>query len=216
MILLIKCFVYVWSALRLSNGIQPLVKSVNFFFLKKSKKSATLLRLQTDIPPAIKFSWFALFTAWCLRSEGVSSVLLGVSNTDQLLENLGALRVNMCCIQIYFYVLCAIKRTTQKNSRWHFKLMPPSPSFRFYLKWPLKPLLRWTPCWETSHTRRKSHALEDSNLSDGRCSEKMKKTLILGKHRFLLCCILNDLHVLGNIYASSMCAYPFCAVHYIM
>lgn len=32
-------------------------------------------------------------TAWCLRSEGVSSVLLGVSNTDQLLENLGALRV---------------------------------------------------------------------------------------------------------------------------
>lgn len=32
-------------------------------------------------------------TAWCLRSEGVSSVLLGVSNTDQLLENLGALQV---------------------------------------------------------------------------------------------------------------------------
>lgn len=38
------------------------------------------------------FSLF-IFTAWCLRSEGVSSVLLGVSNTDQLLENLGALRV---------------------------------------------------------------------------------------------------------------------------
>uniref|UniRef100_A0A672LL25 Potassium voltage-gated channel subfamily A regulatory beta subunit 3 n=1 Tax=Sinocyclocheilus grahami TaxID=75366 RepID=A0A672LL25_SINGR len=34
-----------------------------------------------------------LAIAWCLRSEGVSSVLLGVSNTDQLLENLGALRV---------------------------------------------------------------------------------------------------------------------------
>lgn len=32
-------------------------------------------------------------SAWCLRSEGVSSVLLGVSNTDQLLENLGAMRV---------------------------------------------------------------------------------------------------------------------------
>ncbi|MEQ2295575.1 Voltage-gated potassium channel subunit beta-3, partial [Ameca splendens] len=30
---------------------------------------------------------------WCLRSEGVSSVLLGVSNTDQLLENLGALGI---------------------------------------------------------------------------------------------------------------------------
>ncbi|KAK7925494.1 hypothetical protein WMY93_007804 [Mugilogobius chulae] len=33
-----------------------------------------------------------LAIAWCLRSEGVSSVLLGVSNADQLVENLGALR----------------------------------------------------------------------------------------------------------------------------
>uniref|UniRef100_A0A8C4GG40 NADP-dependent oxidoreductase domain-containing protein n=1 Tax=Dicentrarchus labrax TaxID=13489 RepID=A0A8C4GG40_DICLA len=35
-----------------------------------------------------------LAIAWCLRSEGVSSVLLGVSTADQLLENLGALRVD--------------------------------------------------------------------------------------------------------------------------
>ncbi|XP_076120774.1 voltage-gated potassium channel subunit beta-3-like isoform X2 [Alosa pseudoharengus] len=34
-----------------------------------------------------------LAIAWCLRSEGVSCVLLGVSNTEQLLENLGAIRV---------------------------------------------------------------------------------------------------------------------------
>uniref|UniRef100_A0A8C6T1M0 Potassium voltage-gated channel subfamily A regulatory beta subunit 3 n=1 Tax=Neogobius melanostomus TaxID=47308 RepID=A0A8C6T1M0_9GOBI len=34
-----------------------------------------------------------LAIAWCLRSEGVSSVLLGVSNADQLMENLGALRI---------------------------------------------------------------------------------------------------------------------------
>uniref|UniRef100_A0A8C6T3H3 Voltage-gated potassium channel subunit beta-1 n=1 Tax=Neogobius melanostomus TaxID=47308 RepID=A0A8C6T3H3_9GOBI len=32
-----------------------------------------------------------LAIAWCLRSEGVSSVLLGVSNADQLMENLGIL-----------------------------------------------------------------------------------------------------------------------------
>uniref|UniRef100_A0A3Q3XGB2 Voltage-gated potassium channel subunit beta-1 n=1 Tax=Mola mola TaxID=94237 RepID=A0A3Q3XGB2_MOLML len=32
-----------------------------------------------------------LAIAWCLRSEGVSSVLLGVSTTEQLLENLGIL-----------------------------------------------------------------------------------------------------------------------------
>uniref|UniRef100_G3QBV1 NADP-dependent oxidoreductase domain-containing protein n=1 Tax=Gasterosteus aculeatus aculeatus TaxID=481459 RepID=G3QBV1_GASAC len=41
-----------------------------------------------------------LAIAWCLRSEGVSSVLLGVSNTDQLLENLGALRVKCTIIEI--------------------------------------------------------------------------------------------------------------------
>ncbi|XP_075715356.1 voltage-gated potassium channel subunit beta-3 [Rhinoderma darwinii] len=34
-----------------------------------------------------------LAIAWCLRSEGVSSVLLGVSNCDQLIENLGSIQV---------------------------------------------------------------------------------------------------------------------------
>lgn len=33
--------------------------------------------------------------AWCLRNEGVSSVLLGASNTDQLMENIGAIQVRM-------------------------------------------------------------------------------------------------------------------------
>lgn len=32
--------------------------------------------------------------AWCLRSEGVSSVLLGVSSAEQLIEHLGALQVS--------------------------------------------------------------------------------------------------------------------------
>lgn len=34
-----------------------------------------------------------LSPAWCLRNEGVSSVLLGASNTDQLMENIGAIQV---------------------------------------------------------------------------------------------------------------------------
>nr|XP_020031124.1 voltage-gated potassium channel subunit beta-3 isoform X4 [Castor canadensis] len=34
-----------------------------------------------------------LAIAWCLRSEGVSSVLLGVSSAEQLMEHLGALEV---------------------------------------------------------------------------------------------------------------------------
>lgn len=32
--------------------------------------------------------------AWCLRNEGVSSVLLGSSNPEQLIENLGAIQVS--------------------------------------------------------------------------------------------------------------------------
>ncbi|KAL1021322.1 hypothetical protein UPYG_G00011760 [Umbra pygmaea] len=34
-----------------------------------------------------------LAIAWCLRNEGVSSVLLGTSSTDQLMENLAAIQV---------------------------------------------------------------------------------------------------------------------------
>ncbi|XP_054608694.1 voltage-gated potassium channel subunit beta-2-like isoform X2 [Dunckerocampus dactyliophorus] len=34
-----------------------------------------------------------LAIAWCLRSQGISSVLLGVSNTDQLLENINSIKV---------------------------------------------------------------------------------------------------------------------------
>uniref|UniRef100_A0A8C6MIC6 Voltage-gated potassium channel subunit beta-1 n=1 Tax=Nothobranchius furzeri TaxID=105023 RepID=A0A8C6MIC6_NOTFU len=34
-----------------------------------------------------------LAVAWCLRNEGVSSVLLGTSNPDQLTENLGAIQI---------------------------------------------------------------------------------------------------------------------------
>lgn len=35
-----------------------------------------------------------LFPAWCLRNEGVSSVLLGSSNPEQLIENLGAIQAS--------------------------------------------------------------------------------------------------------------------------
>lgn len=42
-----------------------------------------------------QFSCFPpLVPAWCLRSEGVSSVLLGVSSAEQLMEHLGALQVS--------------------------------------------------------------------------------------------------------------------------
>lgn len=36
----------------------------------------------------------AFFPAWCLRNEGVSSVLLGSSTPEQLIENLGAIQAS--------------------------------------------------------------------------------------------------------------------------
>ena len=38
--------------------------------------------------------WSCCPPAWCLRNEGVSSVLLGASSADQLMENIGAIQVS--------------------------------------------------------------------------------------------------------------------------
>lgn len=46
------------------------------------------------LPVPISSVFSLLASAWCLRSEGVSSVLLGVSNAEQLIEHLGALQVS--------------------------------------------------------------------------------------------------------------------------
>ena len=43
------------------------------------------------LSPSVSVS---LFVAWCLRNEGVSSVLLGTSNPTQLTENLGAIQAS--------------------------------------------------------------------------------------------------------------------------
>lgn len=43
-----------------------------------------------------------LSPAWCLRNEGVSSVLLGTSNPEQLTENLGAIQVGTCRNTLWF------------------------------------------------------------------------------------------------------------------
>ncbi|KAF3820385.1 hypothetical protein GH733_015894 [Mirounga leonina] len=37
--------------------------------------------------------------AWCLRNEGVSSVLLGASSADQLMENIGAIQASQWCLE---------------------------------------------------------------------------------------------------------------------
>lgn len=49
--------------------------------------------------------------AWCLRNEGVSSVLLGASSADQLMENIGAIQVSVClCVCV-----CVILQRTVRG-----------------------------------------------------------------------------------------------------
>ncbi|XP_024250344.1 voltage-gated potassium channel subunit beta-2 isoform X1 [Oncorhynchus tshawytscha] len=72
------------------KGYQWLKERVNSEEGRKQLAKIKELRLMAD---RLGCTSAQLAIAWCLRSEGVSSVLLGVSNTDQLMENLGALRL---------------------------------------------------------------------------------------------------------------------------
>ena len=54
--------------------------------LERARRFATLAR-ELDVAPA------ALAIAWCLRNPLVSSVILGASRPDQLLQNLQALEL---------------------------------------------------------------------------------------------------------------------------
>ena len=41
-----------------------------------------------------KFAKCLIFSAWCLKNEGVSCVLLGASSVEQIKENIASLKVN--------------------------------------------------------------------------------------------------------------------------
>ncbi|XP_010626136.1 voltage-gated potassium channel subunit beta-2 isoform X7 [Fukomys damarensis] len=56
------------------------------------RQQAKLKELQA-IAERLGCSLPQLAIAWCLRNEGVSSVLLGASNAEQLMENIGAIQV---------------------------------------------------------------------------------------------------------------------------
>ncbi|XP_072314853.1 voltage-gated potassium channel subunit beta-2-like [Eucyclogobius newberryi] len=59
----------------------------------EGKKQLSKIRELHQVAERLNCTAAQLAIAWCLRSEGVSSVLLGVSNTEQLQENLGAVKV---------------------------------------------------------------------------------------------------------------------------
>ncbi|XP_029381924.1 voltage-gated potassium channel subunit beta-3-like isoform X2 [Echeneis naucrates] len=62
-------------------------------FSDEGKKQLSKIKELQHLSERLNCTAAQLAIAWCLRSEGVSSVLLGVSNTEQLLENLGSIRV---------------------------------------------------------------------------------------------------------------------------
>uniref|UniRef100_A0A8C2D1U3 Voltage-gated potassium channel subunit beta-1 n=1 Tax=Cyprinus carpio TaxID=7962 RepID=A0A8C2D1U3_CYPCA len=57
------------------------------------RKQQAKLKELTHIAERLSCTLPQLAIAWCLRNEGVSSVLLGTSNPAQLTENLGAIQV---------------------------------------------------------------------------------------------------------------------------
>ncbi|XP_027731734.1 voltage-gated potassium channel subunit beta-1 isoform X1 [Vombatus ursinus] len=60
---------------------------------EEGRKQQTKLKDLTPIAERLGCTLPQLAVAWCLRNEGVSSVLLGCSNPEQLIENLGAIQV---------------------------------------------------------------------------------------------------------------------------
>ncbi|XP_041420852.1 voltage-gated potassium channel subunit beta-1 isoform X1 [Xenopus laevis] len=60
---------------------------------EEGRKQRTKLRDLMPIAERLGCTLPQLAVAWCLRNEGVSSVLLGASNPEQLVENLGAIQV---------------------------------------------------------------------------------------------------------------------------
>ncbi|KAJ8378122.1 hypothetical protein AAFF_G00248360 [Aldrovandia affinis] len=57
------------------------------------RKQQAKLKELSHIAEKLSCTLPQLAVAWCLRNEGVSSVLLGTSNPEQLTENLGAIQV---------------------------------------------------------------------------------------------------------------------------
>ncbi|XP_075426656.1 voltage-gated potassium channel subunit beta-1 isoform X2 [Ascaphus truei] len=60
---------------------------------EEGRKQQTKLKDLSPIAERLGCTLPQLAVAWCLRNEGVSSVLLGSSNPEQLVENLGAIQV---------------------------------------------------------------------------------------------------------------------------
>ncbi|MGH0118303.1 UNVERIFIED_CONTAM: hypothetical protein FKN15_049324 [Acipenser sinensis] len=69
-----------YSVARQFNQIPPICEQAEYHMFQREKVEVQLPELFHKI-------------AWCLRNEGVSSVLLGASNTEQLMENIGAIQV---------------------------------------------------------------------------------------------------------------------------
>ncbi|XP_063157720.1 voltage-gated potassium channel subunit beta-3 isoform X4 [Candoia aspera] len=60
---------------------------------EEGKKQQSKVKELQPIAERLGCTVAQLAIAWCLRSEGVSSVLLGVSSAEQLIENLGSIQV---------------------------------------------------------------------------------------------------------------------------
>ncbi|CAM9339430.1 unnamed protein product [Bubo scandiacus] len=76
-----------WAALKCYQWLKEKIVS------EEGRKQQVKLKDLSPITERLGCTLPQLAVAWCLRNEGVSSVLLGSSNPEQLIENLGAIQV---------------------------------------------------------------------------------------------------------------------------
>ncbi|TNN72584.1 Voltage-gated potassium channel subunit beta-1 [Liparis tanakae] len=97
-----------YSVARQFNLIPPVCEQAEYHLFQREKsyqwlkekivsedgrKQQAKLKELNHIAEKMSCTLPQLAVAWCLRNEGVSSVLLGTSNPEQLTENLGAIQV---------------------------------------------------------------------------------------------------------------------------
>ncbi|KAK5608121.1 Voltage-gated potassium channel subunit beta-1 [Crenichthys baileyi] len=84
------------------------------------RKQQSKLKELTHIAEKLGCTLPQIAIAWCLRNEGVSSVLLGASNPKQLTENLGAiqsvLRIEKCLIEVRVLILLQERRVIKADA----------------------------------------------------------------------------------------------------
>lgn len=111
----------------------------------------TIVRTSAPSSGHSENSSLPLCPAWCLRNEGVSSVLLGTSNPEQLTENLGAIQVDTHTHTDKAGFRFSLCLNSLRVTDFRFLCM-----LRSFRRWRPTSCLRSTTSWATGRTARRT------------------------------------------------------------